>query len=394
MFVGTIPNFIYIININENMFNTREDLKNWINDYISKNGKKSLHIAINNSKKIKGEIINFTSFLPTESKLNERCYHLIHDIIEVPICKECKKNRVNFNNRNKEWRYLDFCSPRCGRINKDTISKFKATHIKKFGVDNISKTEYFHDLMVKINNEKYGVDWYQQSDDFKDKSREVCLKKYGFDSFTKTDEFKNKLKKTFMEKYGVDWYSKSLDFREKFRQKSLEKYGTEHPMLSSEIKNKVSKTIKDKYGKDWYNLTNEFKEYCYRVKDEKYGHPIIGYKLKEYKLPSGKVIKVQGYENFALNILLKKYREENLSITYSEIREEIGTINYLMDDKEKIYLPDIYIIPENKIIEVKSDYTYNLSLDQNFLKKDACLSSGMLFEFWILDKKGNLLEIK
>jgi hypothetical protein len=57
--------------------------------------------------------------------------------------------------------------------------------------------------MKKINNFKYGLDWYQQSDDFREKSRETCLKKYGFDSFTKTDEFKNKLKKTFMENYGV-----------------------------------------------------------------------------------------------------------------------------------------------------------------------------------------------
>lgn len=393
MFIGIKPNFIYIININENMFNTREELKKWINDYITKNGKKSLHIAINNSKKIKEDLINFTNFLPIETKLNQRCYHLINDIFEIPYCKECKKEKVNFNNRNKDWKYLDFCSQRCGRINKDTISKFKETHIKRFGADNISKTEYFHELMIKINNERYGLDWYQQSDDFKDKSRETCLKKYGFESFTKTEEFKNKLSKTFMDKYGVDWYAKSLEFREKFRQKSLEKYGTEHPMLNSEIKNRVSKTIKNKYGKDWYILTNEFKEYCFKFKDNKYGHP-IGYKLKEYKLPSGKSIKIQGYENFALDILLKRYREEDLSITYSEIREEIGMINYLMNDKEKIYLPDIYIIPENKIIEVKSDYTYNLSLEQNLLKKEACLSSGILFEFWILDKKGSLLEIK
>jgi hypothetical protein len=376
------------------MFKTRNELVDWINDYLKNNGKKALHRAISNSKNIKDAIIKFTEFLPEDTKFNQRCYHLINDLNEIPCCKECKLNKVNFNNRDKEWRYLDFCSPRCGRINKNTISKFKETHIKKFGADNISKTEYFIQLIKKINNERYGVDWYQQSDDFKSKSKEACLKKYGFSSYTKTEEFRNKIRNTIFERYGVDWYSKSLEFRQKFILKSLEKYGTEHPMLNEDFKKKVSKTIKEKYGKDWYNQTNEFKEYCFKMNEAKYGNPVARFKCKDYKLPSGKSIKVQGYEHYALNILLKKYKEEELSISYSDIREEVGIINYFMDEKEKIYLPDIYIIPDNKIIEVKSIYTYNLSLEQNLLKKEACISCGLLFEFWIIDNKGKLLEIK
>lgn len=374
------------------MFNSQEDLKNWINDYISKKGKKSLHTAINNSKSIKENLINFTNYLPEKTKFNQRCFHIINDLKEIPLCKECKKNKVNFNNRNKEWKYLDFCSYRCGKINEGTINKYKKTNLEKYGVDNISKSEYFKKLMIKNNKEKWNVDWYQQSGDFKTKSILTCLKRYGFDSYTKTEEFKKRITETFMLKYGVDWYSKSEEFKQKFKESSIEKYGTEHPMLNSDYKEKLSQTIKDRYGENWYVLTNDFKQHCFDLKSQKYGNPTTGFKLKDYKLPSGKIIKVQGYEDFALDILIQKYDEEDLAISYSEIKEEIGIINYLMNEKNKIYLPDIYIKSENKIIEVKSEYTYNLELEKNFIKKEVCLKSNLLFEFWIMDDKGNLID--
>jgi len=251
MFIGTHFNFIYIIKLKGNMFNSKEELKNWISDYLVKNGKKSLHIAINNSSKIKNSIIEFTNFLPNDVKINQRCFHIITDLIDIPDCKECKLNKVNFNNRNKEWRYLDFCSNSCGTKNKETQIKLKNTNIIRYGVDNISKSEYFLNLMKISNNLKYGVDWYQQSSDFRLKSKETCLKKYGFDSYTKTKEFKDRLKNIFMEKYGVDWYSKSKEFKEKFKISSIEKYGVTHPMLNEDFKKKVSQTIFEKYGNDW-----------------------------------------------------------------------------------------------------------------------------------------------
>lgn len=375
------------------MFNDKSELKKWIANYIAERGKKSLHIAINNSKDIKSDIIKFTSFLPENIKINQRCYHILEDITEIPLCKECNEVKVNFNNRNREWSYLEFCSPRCSTINKDVVKKYKTTNLERYGVDNISKSDFYRELMIRSNNKKYGTDWYQQTDDFRKKSVLTLLKKYGVDNYTKTDEFKDKIKKTLLKKYGVDWYSKSQEFKEKYRLKSIEKYGIDHPMLNKEFKENVSSSIKKKYGKDWYVLTDDFKELCFILKEKRYGNP-AGFKLKEYILPSGRKIKVQGYENFALDILLKKYKEDELSISYFDIKDEIGTINYLMDENEHIYLPDIYIKSENKIIEVKSEYTYKLNFEKNILKKECCISLGMQFEFWIMDKRGQIVEVK
>ncbi len=375
------------------MFNNKEELKQWVENYILVKGKKSLHVAINNSKNIKRLILEYTNFLPDNTKLNQRCFHIISNLYEIPLCKECKLNIVNFNNRNKDWRYLQFCSVKCGRVNKESQDKYKTTNIFKYGVDNYSKTDKFKEQMMKINMEEYGVDWYQQSDDFKEKSIITCLKKYGVDRYTKTNEFIEKVRNSCLERYGVDWYSKSEEFNEKYKEASMLKYGVSHPMLNDGFKNKISNTIKNKYGENWYVLTNEFKDIAFLNKELKYGNPIIGgYKLKEYKLPSGNIIKIQGYEDFALDMIFLKYKEEDISISYYDIKAEIGILNYLIEEKKRMYIPDIYIKPENKIIEVKSEYTYNLELEKNLLKKEACIQIGLNFEFWVFDKKGKLLQ--
>lgn len=332
------------------MFNNINELKKWIEDYINNKGKRSLHIAINNSEDIKVNISHYTQFLPKEIGYNQRCYHIINEIYEIPKCKKCGINNVNFNNRNKEWRYLDYCSSKCGRINEESMQKYKKTSLIKYGVDNYSKTKDFKDRMIDINKNNYGVDWYQQSLDFKEKSILSCLSKYGFDRFSKTEDFKIRVRKTFVEKYGVDWYTKSNDFKSKFRNTCLEKYGCEHFLLNEDLSSRFKRQFKD------------------------------------YEMPSGKIYKIQGYENIAIDELLNNYKEDDIVISNIDIRKEIGIINYFMDKNERLYIPDIYIKSENKIIEVKSNWTYNLEVEKNLLKKEACVKSGIKFEFWIISR--------
>lgn len=281
------------------MFNSKEELKKWILDRLESKGKKSLQISIRNSNRIKNDLIKYTNFLPKESNFNQRCFHIINDLYEVPLCKECENNKVNFCNRDKTWKYLDFCSTTCGSNNKETQEKYKNTNIKKYGIDNYSKTDEYKNYMINKNREKYGVDWYQQSYDFKHKS-EI----------------------TMLEKFGTPYFS-----------------------------------------------------------------PVYGF--KDYKLPSGKIVKIQGYENFALDILLEKYDESDVLISYLDIKNEIGKITY---SKGKQYLPDIYLKSKNKIIEVKSEWTFEVDRDINLMKKEACINKNINFEFWIMNSKGEIIS--
>jgi hypothetical protein len=50
------------------------------------------------------------------------------------------------------------------------------------------------------------------------------------------------------------------------------------------------------------------------------------------------------------------------------------------------YYPDLYLKSKNLIIEVKSQYTYNIDLGKNLLKEKASLDLGINFQFMIVEK--------
>ena len=47
--------------------------------------------------------------------------------------------------------------------------------------------------MKNTCQERYGVNHYFQTDDFKEKVKQTCLEKYGVENYTQTDEYKKKI---------------------------------------------------------------------------------------------------------------------------------------------------------------------------------------------------------
>ena len=78
---------------------------------------------------------------------------------------------------------------------------------------------------------------------------------------------------------------------------------------------------------------------------------------------------------------------DDICISNSNIEKYTGQIYYEFEGKNHKYYLDFYIISENKIYEVKSEYTYNSDIVINNLKKNACINKGIDFEFIILNKK-------
>lgn len=209
-------------------------------------------------------------------------------------------------------------------------------------------------------------------------SNKTFLLKYGSHPM-KTEATKSKLKKSIIDKYGVDSLMKVEEVKEKIKETNLKRYGVYHAMQSNIIKDKVKKTNFEKYGghpmQKEDNFLNNLKS---RVK------------FKNYTLPSGKIIKVQGYENIALDILLLKYSENDILYTVKDINKATGVI-YYMDEKNirRRYYPDFYIKSINKIYEAKSTWTYKSKIEKNKKKMEACQKIGIKFEFIICDYKGN-----
>jgi hypothetical protein len=112
-------------------------------------------------------------------------------------------------------------------------------------------------------------------------------------------------------------------------------------------------------------------ETCRRAREQRF-------RSNKFQL-GNRMVRVQGYEHFVLQELLKTYLPDDILVS-----DEIAPIPY---GQNKLYHPDIKIISENKIIEVKSSYTYRADLDKNREKRQATLDAGYKFEFHIWDLK-------
>ena len=75
-------------------------------------------------------------------------------------------------------------------------------------------------------------------------------------------------------------------------------------------------------------------------------------------------------------------------------RNKVPEIWYEKDGKKKRYFCDIYIPNENRIIEIKSDYTYSHKSGNVQDKAQATIDMGFDYEIWIYDKDTNKTIIK
>ena len=162
--------------------------------------------------------------------------------------------------------------------------------------------------------------------------------------------------KTCLEKYGKEYYSQTPEFKQKIIKTSLHNWGTEFPNQNADVMAKNSKK---------------------------------NYFRKDYIFPSGKCIKIQGYENYAINELLKTFEETNIITGAKNVPEIWYTDN---DNKKHRHYVDIFIPTENLCVEVKSTWTSEKKQDNIFLKQNAAKELGYKYEIWIYNGKGICVE--
>jgi hypothetical protein len=85
--------------------------------------------------------------------------------------------------------------------------------------------------------------------------------KYGVDNYSQTDEYREKVETTNMEKYGVKTTLLNPETQEKIKKTNIERYGTKHPLQSQVVRNKGKETFLEKYGVDHYSKSDEFKNH-------------------------------------------------------------------------------------------------------------------------------------
>jgi len=284
--------------------------------------------------------------------------------------------------------------------NEVVRNKMKETNIKKYGFENPFQNELIkHNIKQSIIN-KYGVEHISQSITYANKKKQTCINKYGVENPMKNDQVKNNLKQTILKKYGVEYSLQNEVVRNKMKETNIKKYGREYTFQSEIIKDKIKQVIFKKYGVEYISKNKQIRNKAKETMLQKYGfmsasqNPYISEKQfansnKLYTFSSGKTIQIQGYENWALDILIEKYNDNEII----NRRIDMPKIIYEYNKTTHIYFPDFYIPKDNLIIEVKSIYTYKKHLIKNILKSHAVRKLKYNYEIWIFDNKKNLTII-
>lgn len=201
---------------------------------------------------------------------------------------------------------------------------------KRFEMLNLYRCAYCEECSKKIYVERRNKTW-------KDK--------YGVENIFQTSETIEKINKTYQEKYG-DHPKRTKEVQEKWKATCFEKYGG-HPNQNPEVQAKAEQT---------------------------------SFKHRDYVMPSGKVVKIQGYEDKAIDELLECFTEDEII----NGRANVPHLRYLCKEgKQRLYYPDFYIQPLNTILEIKSEWTLKLQTCRLEEKAKAVLEAGYRYEVWV-----------
>jgi len=204
-----------------------------------------------------------------------------------------------------------------------------------------------------------------------------------------------KINESNYKKHGVKWNGQIKSAKETRKINNIKKYGVSHVLQIPSVLEKKNATCIKNHGTK--NYTN--REKCKNTNLKKYGVESVSqvseihtrqqkFKMKKFILPSGKEVKIQGYEPMAINALLKIYKETDIEVS----RSKMPAFWYHTPDNIKHrYFPDIFIKLDNLIVEVKSTWTNRI--DKNlYLKKQSILDAGFKFQKMVFNRKGELIN--
>jgi hypothetical protein len=272
-----------------------------------------------------------------------------------------------------------FCKP-C--FNKIFVNKRKETCLEKYGVESVMKNDKIKHLCNNVT--KYNYDFLRiflrentSIKLIKDYSNERIHAHYKLDFLCTTccqvisREF---YKLVSMRTLCVD--CSRINAKEIRKQTNLQKIGCENYFQLNDIKEKIKQTNLTKYGV----------EYCIQNSEIAKKTLSSGLRFKEYKFPSGRIEKIQGYENIALDELINIELIDDNDIIVG--CKNVPTIWYTTEDgiKHRHYV-DIFIPTQNRCIEVKGEWFYKRDKNILKLKKQEAENLGYKYELWVYNRK-------
>jgi hypothetical protein len=261
--------------------------------------------------------------------------------------------------------------------------KRKETCLEKYGVESVMQDDNFKYKCNKVTKYNYTfLQKFLQENDIrilKDYSKERLFANYKLEFLctnTKCSEIVYREFYKLIQNRTLCVRCSRINAKEIRKQTNIKMTGCENFFQSDDVKEKIKNTNLEKYGV----------EYC--IQNSEIAKKVLssGVRFKEYKFPSGRIEKIQGYENIALDELIgvELINETDIIVGC----KNVPTIWYTTDDgiKHRHYV-DIFIPTQNRCIEVKGEWFYIRDKHILELKKQEAEKLGYKYELWVYDKK-------
>jgi hypothetical protein len=322
----------------------------------------------------------------------EITWRIEHNDFLDHICIVCGKLHNRFMGYKNG--FARCCCNKCAKNDPETFRKRKETCLIQYGVENtFQRVDLVQAGMMRnqgVIHPSYMLDFHHKlinawsnktEKELKiiDKKRKATtLVETGYEHCNQNPITQEKRKATCREKYGVEHPNKLPEQLQKSIDTKIEKYGkTSSEMMLDGMRTKYQKL----YGvNSFMQVPDLFDEHIRNAQSSR---------MKLYTFPSGNSYYVQGYEPKAIDLLLEQgYKEEDLLLkNRPAIKYFWSSEDGYGDDKWHYYHPDIIIPKENRIIEVKSQWTYDGHphwYSKNLAKQSGAIKSGYTLDFLIL----------
>ena len=122
------------------------------------------------------------------------------------------------------------------------MDKTKKTNLEKYGVEYYTQTNEYLEKTIKTNLQKYGTEWRLKNKEEYSKQVNTNLEKYGVENVFQSEDIKEKIKKTNLEKYDKEYANQNEEVKFKIKETNLKKYGFENAAQSDIVKQKIKKS--------------------------------------------------------------------------------------------------------------------------------------------------------
>jgi len=302
----------------------------------------------------------------------------------TPIKGKCSTNGCN-NNFDKKFSELLKTNGYCRDCTYENANdKRKKTCLDKYGVESVMKDAQISQSCNKVKKYNYELlqTFLQENPNIqmnKDYSNEKIHAHYNLEFLCKNTDCSQVVSRIFyklinMSLLCIDCSRKNA--KEIRKQTNIKLIGCENYFQSKDVKEKIKETNIKKYGV----------EYCAQNLEIANKMLSTGIKFKDYVFPSGRIEKIQGYENIGLDELIniELINENNIIVGCKNVPEIWYTTN---DGVKHRHYVDIFIPIQNRCIEIKGEWFYIRDKHILKIKKQEAEKLGYKYELWVYNRK-------